>query len=51
MISFLKKWSHNTHSSTTELIKLQTVKQSADKLCTPNRYQPPPTRNNSRDSE
>jgi len=27
-----------------ELTKLQTDKQSADKLCIPNRYQPPPVR-------
>lgn len=27
-----------------ELIKLQDAKQSADKLCMPNRYQPPPKR-------
>lgn len=34
-----------TQSSKMELVKLQTAKQSADKLCTPSRYQPPPANN------
>lgn len=35
---------NRTHSNKIELVKLQTVKQSAERVCIPNRYQPPPTR-------